>query len=160
MEILELLEGDVQVLRLIGNFDVIDVEALNSRVEAAIEAKRARIALDASGMDFICSAALAALIHAQQRLGQHGGELAIASLAPFAAGVCRTLGLDRKLRCFDTVDEACAWLRERGGEGEGHTQAARAVGSAIEDADAGAAAATPARIDRDPGGDRSRERQA
>ncbi len=119
MEILGSNEGGIHFLHLVGNFDTTDVETFHAHVEEAIDNQHFRVLVNASQMRFINSTALGSLIRAQKRLQQYGGDLAVTSLPSFAAGVFKTLGLDRKIRCFDEDPEAVAYLESVGAEGVG-----------------------------------------
>ncbi len=119
MEILSSYTDGIQTLCLVGNFDTTDVETFHAHVEEAIDGQRFRVLVDAEQMRFINSTALGSLIRAQKRLQQYGGDLAITKLLSFAAGVFKTLGLDRKIRCFDESDQALDYLRSVGADGVG-----------------------------------------
>lgn len=119
MEILKSDEDGIQVLHLVGNFDTTDVETFHAHVEESIDQQRFRVLVDAGQMRFINSTALGSLIRAQKRLQQYGGDLAIAALPSFASGVFKTLGLDRKIRCFDAGEHAFDYLQSVGAEGVG-----------------------------------------
>jgi len=125
MEIQANREEDVHVLRVIGNFDLVDIEAFRDHVGASIDARHSRVVLDAEEMSFVCSAAIGSLLHAQRRLQEHGGDLVLAALPSFAFSVLRTLGLDRQLRSFETLDEAREWLRRREDAGPSNASAER-----------------------------------
>lgn len=119
MEILSSYADGIQSLHLVGNFDTTDVETFHAHVEESIDGQKFRVLVDAEQMRFINSTALGSLIRAQKRLQQYGGDLAIANLPSFASGVFKTLGLDRKIRCFDAADQATDYLRSVGAEGVG-----------------------------------------
>ncbi len=119
MEILNSDDEGIRILRLVGNFDTTDVETFHAHVEAAIDAQYFRVLVDADQMRFINSTALGSLIRAQKRVQQYGGDLAICALPSFAAGVFKTLGLDRKIRCFEAADQASEYLESVGAEGVG-----------------------------------------
>ena len=117
MEILSSHAGGIQALHLIGNFDATAVETFRAHVEESIDARRFRVLVDAEQVRFINLAAFRSLIRAQKRLQQYGGDLAIATLPSFASGVFKTVGLDRKIRCFDAADQAQEYLCGVGTEG-------------------------------------------
>jgi len=119
MEILRSDDDGIRILRLVGNFDTRDVETFHAHVEEAIDAQYFRVLVDAEQMRFINSTALGSLIRAQKRLQQYGGDLAICALPSFASGVFKTLGLDRKIRCFDGSEQASSYLQSVGAEGVG-----------------------------------------
>lgn len=117
MEILRSDEDGIRTLRLVGNFDTTDVETFHAHVEEALDGQCFRVLVDAADMRFINSTALGSLIRAQKRLQQYGGDLAISSLPSFAGRVFKTLGLDRKIRCFEAAAEAASYLQSVGAEG-------------------------------------------
>ena len=119
MDIIGTTEDGILRLAFAGNFDTTDVEAFHSHVEGAVDAQQFKVLVDAAGMNFINSTALGALLRAQKRLQQYGGDLAVSGLTEFAAGVFRTLGLDRKVRCFDSAADGVAYLHTVGAEGVG-----------------------------------------
>lgn len=117
MEILSSVDDGIQYLHLVGNFDTTDVDTFQAHVEEAVDAQHFKVLVNASQMRFINSTALGSLIRAQKRLQQYGGDLSVAELPTFAAGVFKTLGLDRKIRCFGEESEALDYLQSVGSEG-------------------------------------------
>jgi anti-anti-sigma factor len=109
-------EGRIRTLRLTGNFDTTDVESFVAHIEEAADHQCFRVLLDTEGLKFINSTALGSLIKAQKRLQEFGGDLSVCTLPGFVGGVFRTLGLDRKIRCFKTPEEAIEYLQSVGGE--------------------------------------------
>ncbi len=119
MEILSATDDGIHVLHLVGNFDTTDVDTFHAHIEGAVDNQQFKVLVDTSQMKFINSTALGSLIRAQKRLQQYGGDLAVAELPTFASGVFKTLGLDRKIRCFKEQEEAKSYLHSVGAEGVG-----------------------------------------
>lgn len=119
MEILSATEDGVRFLGFVGAFDTPEVEAFQAHVDAAIDEQMFKVVINLGQMTFINSTALGALIRAQKRLNQYGGDLALAEPSAFAAGVFRTLGIDRKIKCFKSEAEAVEYMRSVGAEGVG-----------------------------------------
>src|SRR5210317_1421282 len=119
MEILSAFDDGIHVLHLVGNFDTTDVDTFHAHIEGAVDNQQFKVLVDTSQMRFINSTALGSLIRAQKRMQQYGGDLAVAELPSFASGVFKTLGLDRKIRCFKDQTEAKAYLHSVGAEGVG-----------------------------------------
>lgn len=119
MEILSASEDGVRYLGFVGAFDTPEVEAFNAHLDAAIDEQHFRVVINAGQMTFINSTALGSLIRAQKRLKQYGGDLAVAELSGFAVQVFKTLGIDRKVRCFPSETEAVDYLKSVGSEGVG-----------------------------------------
>ena len=119
MEILSASEDGIRFLGFVGAFDTPEVDAFNAHVDGAIDDQHFKLCINVGQMTFINSTALGSLIRAQKRLKQYGGDLAIAELQGFAVQVFRTLGIDRKVRCFASEAEAVEYLRSVGAEGVG-----------------------------------------
>jgi anti-anti-sigma factor len=119
MEILSASEDGIRFLGFVGAFDTPEVEAFNAHVDSAIDEQHFKMCINVGQMTFINSTALGSLIRAQKRLKQYGGDVAIAELQGFAVQVFRTLGIDRKVRCFASETEAVEFLRSVGAEGVG-----------------------------------------
>lgn len=119
MEILSATEDGVRYLGFVGAFDTPEVDGFQAHVDSAIDEQIFKIVINLGQMSFINSTALGALIRAQKRLNQYGGDLALAEPSPFASGVFKTLGIDRKIRCFAAEAQAVEYLRTVGSEGVG-----------------------------------------
>lgn len=119
MEFLSATEEGIRYLGFVGAFDTTEVDAFQAHVDAAIDEQIFKVVINLGQMTFINSTALGTLIRAQKRLNQYGGDLALAEPTPFAAGVFKTLGIDRKIKCFGSEAEAVEYLRSVGSEGVG-----------------------------------------
>jgi stage II sporulation protein AA (anti-sigma F factor antagonist) len=119
MEILSATEDGIRYLGFVGAFDTPEVDAFQAHVDSAIDEQVFRIVINLGQMTFINSTALGALIRVQKRLNQYGGDLALAEPSSFAVGVFRTLGIDRKIRCFPAEQEAVEYIKTVGSEGVG-----------------------------------------
>lgn len=119
MEILSATEEGVRYLGFVGAFDTPEVDGFQAHVDSAIDEQIFKIVINLGQMSFINSTALGALIRAQKRLNQYGGDLALAEPSAFASGVFKTLGIDRKIRCFAAEAQAVEYLRTVGSEGVG-----------------------------------------
>lgn len=119
MEILSASENGIRFLGFVGAFDTPEVEAFNAHVESAIDEQHFKVCINVGQMTFINSTALGSLIRAQKRLKQYGGDLSVAELQGFAVQVFRTLGIDRKIKCYASEADAIEYLRTVGTEGVG-----------------------------------------
>lgn len=127
MDILNAYEDGIHYFGFVGQFDTTDVEQFQAHVEEAVDAQHFKIVINLGQMTFINSTALGSLIRAQKRLNQYGGDLAVAELHGFAESVFKTLGIDRKIKCFPDEAEAVKYLKTVGSEGvtvEGEQQVA------------------------------------
>ena len=145
MEILSATEEGVRFLGFVGAFDTPEVDAFQAHVDSAIDEQVFKVVINLGQMSFINSTALGALIRAQKRLNQYGGDLALAEPSAFATGVFKTLGIDRKIRCFKSEAEAVEYLKTVGSEGVG-VEGEQQVSFAFSDKAQTAAAGEEARI--------------
>jgi anti-anti-sigma factor len=60
------------VLTVSGELDIATAPALRDHLTSAIEAGKHRLVVDLSAISFVDSVALAAIVHAKQRLPEHG----------------------------------------------------------------------------------------
>ncbi len=145
MDILSNDDDSIYTLTLVGSFDTTEVEKFQAFVEGAIDDQNFKIVVNVGQMTFINSTALGSLIRAQKRLNQYGGDLAIEELSGFPASVFKTLGIDRKIKCFDGHAEAIDYLRSVGAEGVG-VEGEQQVGFKFLDAEQLGAAGDDVRI--------------
>ena len=103
MELLAADERGVRTLRLIGNFEPTDVARFEAVIEKSIEEGHVQLVVDAAHVQLVCSAALSAFLRAQAMLSGCDGDLVFAQLPHFATTLFRTLGLDRRIHCTDTL---------------------------------------------------------
>ena len=119
MEILSATEEGVRFLGFVGAFDTPEVDAFQAHVDGAIDEQVFKVVINLGQMSFINSTALGALIRAQKRLNQYGGDLALAEPSAFASGVFKTLGIDRKIKCFASEAASVEYMKSVGSEGVG-----------------------------------------
>jgi len=110
----EKTRGTVTVLSIAGEYDSLDVAKFTAAVVALLAKGSVRIVLSLEKLTFINSTGLGSFIREHERLAQAGGELACAALSKFTERNFRLLGMDRRIRCFATVDEAVARLSGSG----------------------------------------------
>jgi anti-sigma B factor antagonist len=92
------------VLRLAGELDLHNADAVRAALADAIADAPERIVIDLAEVDFVDSTALGVLIEARGRLD--GGELLLAGPRLETRRTLQVSGLDRTLRVHDTVDAA------------------------------------------------------
>jgi anti-sigma B factor antagonist len=95
--------GDALVVRLAGDLDLYNVEVVRAGLAGAIDQAPARLVVDLSGVEFLDSTALGALVDAHRK--QPNG-LRIASPKDAIRRALHVSGIDRHLAVFDSVDAA------------------------------------------------------
>ena len=128
----ETTRGSVAVLSISGEYDTLEVPKFTAAVVGLAARGLVRVVLSLEKLTFVNSTGLGSFIREHERLAQAGGELACAALSKFTERNFRLLGMDRRIRCFATVDEAAAAPQSGGGGGEG-AAGARRVGFRFPD---------------------------
>jgi len=107
MEITNSNRKGVAVLALNGRLNQASADTLHAAaMEVAGDEDQQALVIDMSGVDFIASVGIRALIRPSQALSMRGGKLAVANLNPQIDEFFRLTGLDQMFRVFPTVDEA------------------------------------------------------
>jgi anti-sigma B factor antagonist len=112
----ELAPGGVTVCRPVGELDAFTVS--HFREAMAELAARGRLVIDLSGIPFLDSAGLGALIGAIRRTRELGGSVGVACNRPTLARLLRTTGFDRIVLVTHTVEEALTAFGGSGADGQ------------------------------------------
>jgi anti-sigma B factor antagonist len=102
----ESLSGQCVVLALEGRLDALTALELKEEIRRLVEAGQAQLIVDLSGVPFIDSSGLAALVSGLKATRQAGGALKLAGLNEQARTVLRLTRLDRVFALY--VDRAAA----------------------------------------------------
>ncbi len=76
-------KGNLSVLMLQGKLDLANAGELKSAVKSLLEQDKSLIHLNMSGVDFINSSGLGALVSLMKEIRVHRGRLTISNLAPY-----------------------------------------------------------------------------
>jgi anti-sigma B factor antagonist len=96
------------VITPVGELDAFTVSRF--RQEVAQVAAGSQVVIDMSGVPFLDSSGLGALIGAIRRVRELGGEVAVACNRPSVERLLRTTGFDRIVTLAETVEDAAASL--------------------------------------------------
>ncbi len=96
------------VCRPVGELDAFTVSQF--RQSLAEMASSHRLLIDMSGVPFVDSAGLGALIGGIRRVRELGGDVAVACNRPTLVRLLRTTGFDRIVTVAETVEEAVTAL--------------------------------------------------
>jgi anti-sigma B factor antagonist len=108
---IQLENGDGFVIcRPVGELDAFTVSQF--RQSLAELASNPRILIDMSGVPFVDSAGLGALIGGIRRARELGGDVAVACNRPTLTRLLHTTGFDRIVTVTETVESAAAALLE------------------------------------------------
>jgi anti-sigma B factor antagonist len=98
----------ITICRPVGELDA--STASQFRLALAELAASPKLLIDLSGVPFVDSAGLGALIGVIRQAREQGGEVAVACNRPILTRLLRSTGFDRIVTVADTVDEAAAAL--------------------------------------------------
>lgn len=96
------------VVRLSGRAGGSEGERLEEHLSRLASAKPAVMVLDLSGLEFLSSMGVSALIRAHQSLKATGGRLRLAAVPPPILGLLEAVRLTSLAPAFGTVEEALA----------------------------------------------------
>lgn len=96
------------ICRPVGELDAFTVSQFRQSLAELASSKR--LVIDMSGIPFVDSAGLGALIGGIRRTRELGGDVAVACDRPTLVRLLRTTGFDRIVSVTETVEEAMAAL--------------------------------------------------
>ena len=96
------------IVKLDGRLNMVSAPAFRDAVTGAVEAGKVRIAVDLTGVDFIDSSGLGALISGLKTTRQAGGDLRIASPNDQVRLVLQLTNMERLLTAYDDATTAFA----------------------------------------------------
>jgi len=100
-------EGEPYTLvELVGEADVTNSDALRDVLDAEVAKEPRTLIIDLSGLRFMDSSALHALLRVNRSLDRQGGVLALVSPQPAVAKILRLTTADRLIPVFGSVAEA------------------------------------------------------
>lgn len=102
----KVLGDGVTVLKLVGKLNMVSASHLRDVISSAIVAGNSRLAIDLSGVDFMDSSGLGALINGLKTARQAGGDLRIASPTEQVQLVLELTNIDRVLKAYDDAENA------------------------------------------------------
>jgi anti-sigma B factor antagonist len=96
------------LVEVTGEADVTNTDELRRLLDEEVAQQPQTLIIDLSGLRFMDSSALHAVLRANRSLDRQGGVLALVSPQPAVAKILRLTTADRLIPVFDTVAEAAA----------------------------------------------------
>lgn len=96
----------IAVVRFTGRLNMVTAPRLREVVNTSVAAGRTRVAVDLSGVEFIDSSGLGALINGLKTARQAGGDLRIAAPNDQVRLVLQLTNMERVLTAYDSADSA------------------------------------------------------
>lgn len=94
------------VLRLDGRLNMVSAAQLRTCITETVDGGSLRVVVDLSGVEFMDSSGLGALIAGLKRARSQGGDLRITGVTQQVATVLSLTNLDRVLAAYPTVEAA------------------------------------------------------
>ncbi|MBI4718124.1 MAG: STAS domain-containing protein [Planctomycetes bacterium] len=107
MDVLVESVGTVRVARVSGEVTTETVESFSEAMQELVVGQGAALAVDLSGLRFVNSDGLAALIHLVTRSRLNGGQVVLFAPSPFVREVLNITRLDTWFDICDSQAEAC-----------------------------------------------------
>jgi anti-sigma B factor antagonist len=99
---------DVQVFELTGSLDIATSPTVRAALTSASERGSHRLIVDLTGVEFLDSTGLGALIGAQRRAKEFGGEVRLVAKEGQILRLLRITGLLKVFAVYPTLDDAVA----------------------------------------------------
>jgi len=96
------------VVHVAGAVDMAAADELRGRLEQIAGLQRPLVALDLSGLEFIGSMGLGAIVYAHLLSRNHDGKIALVRPTPPVRKVLETARLNKVFPIYDSVDQAVA----------------------------------------------------
>jgi anti-anti-sigma factor len=103
--------GKVTVIRIEGELRETGEEQFIQCVTECFDTPACNVVLDLSGLNYVTSAGLGAIVRVTAQANQQGARVVLAAISPFMAGLMETTRLDKYFEIHPTVDAAVAALR-------------------------------------------------
>ena len=100
--------GDITIIRPSGRLDLLTAAEFKQDLTRIVGEGRARLVIDLEAVAFIDSSGLGALIGGLKSARQAGGDLRIARPNQQARVILQLTTLERVLRPYGTIEEACS----------------------------------------------------
>jgi anti-sigma B factor antagonist len=97
------VDTDRAVVRCEGRLNMVSAPALREAVTGVVSTGRTHVAVDLSGVDFMDSSGLGALVGCLKSARQAGGDLRIAAPSAQVLMVLKLSNIDRILKPYDDV---------------------------------------------------------
>ena len=111
MRLKELIQGHVHVFALEGEIDFHFAPVLRTMLQAKLKSRCPALVLDFTGIEFIDSRGIAAIIEYLRDCAPYGGKVCLAGLNAEVKPIIDTVRLEMVMPIFATIREAVAALR-------------------------------------------------
>ena len=104
-------QDSITQLSLTGKLDLMNAVDVKEKVKSFLDRNRTRIHIDMSGVDFINSSGLGAMVSLLKEIRMRQGRLTISNLAPYIVEIFEITQLSNVFEIYATTEEAMASYR-------------------------------------------------
>jgi anti-anti-sigma factor len=106
MEVTFSQKNDVIIVQVTGSIDALTADILANALLEQINNGETNMVVDLSGVEFISSAGLRALLNAQKEIRKIGGDICLSSPNPQVGGLLKISGFASIFKTFDETNDA------------------------------------------------------
>ena len=106
MEIIEEMQNDINIYRLIGRLDSNTSPGLEQKLFQAISAGAKNMVVDFKDIDYISSAGLRVILKAFKALQREDGRIILCSMQKYVREIFKMIGIDSFVPILDTMADA------------------------------------------------------
>ncbi len=106
MEIIEGMQNDINIYRLIGRLDTNTSPRFEQKLFQAISEGAKNMVVDFKDIDYISSAGLRVILKAFKALQREDGRIILCSMQKYVREIFKTTGIDNFVLILDTMDQA------------------------------------------------------
>lgn len=108
MEISSKQRDGLTVIAITGSIDALTADQVTQHFDQELESGNTRLVVDLSGVDFMSSAGLRAMLASLKQSRQAGGDLCLAAPQADVERILKMSGFTSILKTYASVDEALA----------------------------------------------------
>lgn len=108
MDIRCIEQGNVTQMILTGKLDLVNAVELKEKVKKLLGQNRTMIHIDMSGVDFINSSGLGAMVSMLKEIRMRQGRMTVSNLVPYIAEIFEITRLSHVFETYPTTHEAMA----------------------------------------------------
>jgi anti-sigma B factor antagonist len=108
LEISSKQRDGLTVIAITGSIDALTAHQVTQHFDQELESGNTRLVVDLSGVDFMSSAGLRAMLASLKQSRQAGGDLCLAAPQPDVERILKMSGFTSILKTYASVDEALA----------------------------------------------------
>ena len=106
MEIIEEMQNDINIYRLIGRLDSNTSQGFEQKLFQAISEGAKNMVVDFKDIDYISSAGLRVVLKAFKALQREDGRVILCSMQEYVREIFKMIGIDSFVPILDTMDDA------------------------------------------------------